>query len=81
MSASRSPKVTHNNMGEFMHKFPTEDKRGLAERRFERMEEKLLNELDHNFNDESRIPFQNELNYGADKSAISFQLEIDNIQP
>jgi hypothetical protein len=42
MSASRSPKVVASNMGDFMHKFPTEDKRGLAERRFERMEEKIL---------------------------------------
>ena len=70
-----------------MNKFPTEDKRGLVEKRFELMEEKsLMGGVidDDNFNDdESRIPFMPE-NYCLEKSGIStlqFDLDIRGRKP
>lgn len=82
ISASRSPKRIidlHGSPGDFMIKFPTEDKRGsFGKLGFQNAEMQLINEKSENeFNDdESRIPFQGE-NYLMGKSAMSIHFDFD----
>lgn len=76
LSASRSPKGIIDlagGTGDFMAKFPTEDKRGGFGSQMQMINEKA----EHEFNDEeSRIPFQGD-NYMMEKSAMSIHFDFD----